>query len=191
VHTSDLTRQCLVRLPWDVPAYKLPEGQETTLDQQIAAIDAYPVVDAVRASMSIPFFFQPFHQTTPQGTCTWVDGGMLQNFPITVFNRSDGKTPRWPTFGVKLSSQPPEKAPDKEVFGDIHELVAIARTALGEWNRYTLDEDGVSSRTVWVDTMRVQATDFHIDPATQQKLYDNGCAAAEAFLAEWAAVNAA
>jgi NTE family protein len=116
---------------------------------------------------------------------------MLQNFPITVFNRSDGKKPRWPTFGVKLSSLPPEKAPDKEVFGDVHELVAIARTALGEWNRYALDDDGVASRTVWVDTMRVQATDFHIDRATQQKLYDNGCAAAHVFLAEWNAVHAA
>jgi NTE family protein len=191
VHTSDLTRQCLVRLPWDVPAYTLPQGQEATLEQEIAAIDAFPVVDAVRASMSIPFFFQPFHQKTPQGKCTWVDGGMLQNFPITVFNRSDGKKPRWPTFGVKLSSEPPEKAPDKEVFGDVHELVAIARTALGEWNRYALDDDGVASRTVWVDTMRVQATDFHIDRATQQKLYDNGCAAAQVFLAEWNAVHAA
>ena len=60
-----------------------------------------------------------------------------------------------------------------------------------QWNRYALDEDGVASRNVWVDTMRVQATDFHIDRATQQKLYDNGCAAAHAFLSEWAAVHAA
>jgi NTE family protein len=191
VHTSDLTRQCLVRLPWDIPAYTLPEGQQATQEQEIAAIDAFPVVDAVRASMSIPLFFQPFRQKTPQGKCTWVDGGMLQNFPITVFDRSDGKKPRWPTFGVKLSSQPPAKAPDKEVFGDIHELVAIARTALGEWNRYALDGNGVASRTVWVDTMRVQATDFHISPATQQKLYDNGRTAAQTFLAELAAVHAA
>jgi NTE family protein len=78
VHTSDLTRQCLARLPWDLPAYKLPEGQAAPVAQQIAAIDAYPVVDAVRASMSIPFFFQPFRQLTPEGSCTWVDGGMLQ-----------------------------------------------------------------------------------------------------------------
>ena len=35
-----------------------------------------------------------------------VDGGMLSNFPIEVFDRTDGKAPRWPTFGIKLSAKP-------------------------------------------------------------------------------------
>ena len=35
-----------------------------------------------------------------------VDGGMLSNFPIEVFDRTDGKPPRWPTFGIKLSAKP-------------------------------------------------------------------------------------
>jgi NTE family protein len=45
VHTSDLSRRALVRLPWDYPQY----GR---------AADAERVVDAVRASMSIPFYFR-------------------------------------------------------------------------------------------------------------------------------------
>jgi NTE family protein len=188
VHTSDLTRQCLVRIPWDLPAYLLPEDAPATEDQQIAAIDGYPVVDAVRASMSIPFFFQPFRQPTPEGSCTWVDGGLLQNFPITVFNRNDGKPARWPTFGIKLSAQPQVNVPDKAVHGDISELLAIAHTALGEWDRYPTD-DTVGSRTIWVDTMRVSATDFGINTATQDALYANGRAAATAFLTAWNAAK--
>ena len=31
---------------------------------------------------------------------------MLSNFPIDVFDRCDGRTPRWPTFGIKLSDRP-------------------------------------------------------------------------------------
>ena len=46
VHTSDLTRGELVQLPWDYGYYGLPADQEE-------------VVRAVRASMSIPFFFEP------------------------------------------------------------------------------------------------------------------------------------
>ena len=46
VHTSDITRGQLVRLPWDYDLY----GQDR---------DDQNVVDAVRASMSIPFFFEP------------------------------------------------------------------------------------------------------------------------------------
>ncbi|MGB6227335.1 MAG: patatin-like phospholipase family protein [Pseudonocardiaceae bacterium] len=183
VHVSDLTRQALVRLPWDLPDYLLPHATASSSEQQLAAMDAYSVVDAVRASMSIPFFFQPFRQITPEGQCTWVDGGMLQNFPVTVFDRTDGRKPRWPTFGVKLSTQPPLNVPDKAVHGDISELLAIAHTALGEWNRYPLQDGGVSARTIYVDTMHVAATDFTITPDVQQRLFDSGRHAATAFLA--------
>ena len=53
VHTSDISRGALVRLPWDYPYY----GQDPA---------AMRVVDAVRASMSIPFFFRPVSFPTPQ-----------------------------------------------------------------------------------------------------------------------------
>ena len=110
VHTSDITRGQLVHLPWDYGYY----GQDR---------DTQDVVGAVRASMSIPFFFEPVtftalpaEVTVPSpgggsvsthyegGTVTWVDGGMLRNFPIDAFDREDGGEPRWPTIGVKLSS---------------------------------------------------------------------------------------
>ena len=47
VHTSDVTRRVLARLPWDCNRY----GKKP---------DDMGVADAVRASMSIPFFFEPF-----------------------------------------------------------------------------------------------------------------------------------
>jgi NTE family protein len=188
VHTSDLTRQCLVRLPWDLPHYRLADEENATDERRIDAIDAYPVVDAVRASMSIPFFFQPFRQPTPEGSCTWVDGGLLQNFPINVFDRNDDKPARWPTFGIKLSAQPQVNLPDKAIHGDISELLAIAHTALGEWDRYPLNNT-VASRTIWVDTMHVSATDFGNDTHTQDQLFANGRDAATAFLTAWNAAH--
>lgn len=57
------------------------------------------------ASMAIPFYFRPVQVTTQNGTATWVDGGLLANFAITVFDRTDGITSRWPTWGVALSGQ--------------------------------------------------------------------------------------
>lgn len=75
----------------------------------------------VRASMSIPFFFQPFRvNKIPRGTkamgcwkkyadfentlpesCVFIDGGIMSNFPINLFHRPD-RVPAAPTFGVKL-----------------------------------------------------------------------------------------
>ncbi len=77
----------------------------------------------VRASMSVPFFFEPVRfgglPAGPEAKARWwdlaryrgpippqvemVDGGMLSNFPINVFHRKQG-VPRRPTFGVRLSS---------------------------------------------------------------------------------------
>jgi NTE family protein len=188
-HTSDLTRGALVRLPWDLPYYLLDSKDQGDAAKQIAAIDSYPIVDAVRASMSIPFFFQPFEQTTALGACTWVDGGLLQNFPVTVFDRTDGQANRWPTFGIKLSSRPPLDTPDVPVRGDIREVVSIAHTAAGEWNRYPLADEGVGARTVFVDTMGIASTDFGLTKQQRDQLFANGQAAARAFLDAWAAAH--
>jgi NTE family protein len=102
VHASDLTRRVLVRLPWDYDQY----GQ--VVDKQL-------VVDAVRASISIPFYFRPVQVNTGTGAATWVDGGLLSTFPITVFDRTDGAPERWPTWGVKLSGEPRDGRPGQSV----------------------------------------------------------------------------
>lgn len=70
---SDVTRGQLVYLPWDCKDYGIDP-------------DEVRVADAVRASMSIPFFFQPFN--LPNTKSTWVDGGMLENFPDPCFRPS-------------------------------------------------------------------------------------------------------
>jgi NTE family protein len=184
-HTSDLSRGALVRLPWDLPYYLLEPKEQADEARQIEVIDSYRVVDAVRASMSIPFFFRPFEQKTAFGACTWVDGGVLQNFPVTVFDRTDGRANRWPTFGIKLSARPQPNLPDVPVHGNIREVVSIAHTALGEWNRYPLADQGVGARTVYVDTMHVSSTDFDLSPDLRDQLFASGRTAAVKFLAAW------
>jgi NTE family protein len=169
VHTSDIGRGVLVRLPWDYHYY----GQDP---------DAARVVDAVRASMSIPFFFRPVTVRTPTGESTWVDGGMLSNFPITVFDRTDGKQSRWPTWGVKLSARPASVQVDHPA-GDTFKLaIACLHTLMSGWDRYHLDDEGVTARTMFVDTDKIGSTDFAITPDQQQLLFANGRQAATSFL---------
>lgn len=168
VHVSDVSRQVLVRLPWDYSQYGKHADDER-------------VVDAVRASMSIPFYFRPVQvDTLDGGAVTWVDGGMLSNFPITVFDRTDGHSSRWPTWGVKLSGPPVNH--DRPVRSGIRLAVNCLRTLTADWNRYRLDEEGVGARTLYVNTDGVSATDFTISKATQARLFENGRQAAHAFL---------
>ncbi len=179
VHTADITRRKLVRLPWDYAGYGVTT--DTTL-----------IVDAVRASMSIPFFFQPVRIDAPAlaeaadnfaaGPVTWVDGGLLSNFPVEVFDRSDGQPSRWPTIGVKLSAAAPLASSPHNADNALEEAVACARTALDNADRYYVPPDK-AKRTVFVDSLGLSATDFHLTTEQQQGLYDNGSKAATAYLA--------
>ncbi|MET7473600.1 patatin-like phospholipase family protein [Streptomyces sp. NPDC005648] len=170
VHVSDVSRRALVRLPWDFSEYGKDAGTER-------------VVDAVRASMSIPFYFQPVEVETETGRVTWVDGGLLSNFPITVFDRTDGVPSRWPTYGVKLSAQP-QVAKDRPVGTPLGIAVSCLETLTGDWNRYHLRDEGVNQRTIYVDTEGISATDFHLDDAKRARLFENGQSAARKFLAQ-------
>jgi len=170
VVASDVTRGRILRLPWDYGQY------------QIAA-DDQRVSDALRASMSIPFFFRPERLAVPGGApSVLVDGGMLSNFPVDIFDRTDGAPPRWPTLGIKLSRRQAPDAVEHPVTGDISLAEAMLATMQG-WNDAAhLDDPKVLERTIFVDTFGVNATDFGIDRAAQQALFESGQRAAQRYL---------
>jgi NTE family protein len=170
VNTSDLSRHCLVRLPWDYSHYGV------VAEDQL-------IIDAVRASMSFPFFFRPVQfRPGTGGTVTWVDGGLLSNFPITVFDRTDGQAERWPTWGIKLSGDPVRN--DRPVKTGIGIAVESLKTLMEDWNQYSLADEGVNQRTIMVDTTGISTLNFDLTDAQEQTLFENGQAAAQRFLAQ-------
>jgi len=173
VMASDVSLGQLVRLPWDCA------------DHYGTDPDRLRVVDAVRASMSIPFFFQPATLRSADHTkVTLVDGGLLSNFPVECFDRPDRQS-RWPTFGVKLSARPGAQQRPRPADTAIKLAVACLETLIGEHDAYHLDDDHVTERTIFVDTGGVSAIDFGIDGATQRRLYDSGHAAGAQFAQRW------
>ena len=171
VMASDVSRGRLLRLPWDY----LVDG-----------IDAPTklVADAVRSSMSIPFFYRPVTLEIPKAApSVLVDGGMLSNFPVDIFDRTDGKPPRWRTIGIKLSAQQVPNQVQHVVKGDLSLAMGMLGTMQSWHDQMHLNDPAVVKRTIFVDTLGVNATDFSIDKPTQQKLFENGRTAAERFLA--------
>jgi NTE family protein len=150
--------------------------------------------------MSIPFFFEPVTVQTraadirvplpdgnfiPQhydaGAVTWVDGGMLANFPINAFDREDGGPARWPTIGIKLSAQPLEMAKDVACNDTCAEAMRCLHTMLNEWDRYHVDQT-TADRTIFVDNGSITATQFNLTTDQQQMLFLNGAQAATNFV---------
>jgi NTE family protein len=137
--------------------------------------------------MSIPFFYEPVRlrdHVTERDACL-VDGGMLSNFPIEVFDRHD-RPPRWPTFGIKLSARRDaalgQQYETRGLFGLTRALVG---TMTSFHDRLHIDDPAVVARTIFVDTMRVKATDFDLTRDSVETLYDGGRRAAERFLETW------
>jgi NTE family protein len=181
VHTSDIARGKCVRLPWDYPAYGFEPGNQR-------------VVDAVRASMAIPFFFEPVRFRAPAGTIggqdfppgdvVWVDGGMLDNYPLDVFDRTDGVPARWPTLGIKLSAKQAVCNTASGVSNLPSETMACLHTLLDNGDRYYIDIDQQRPPwTIFVDSTGMCATDFGLSPQQQQTLFNNGQSAVQTWLA--------
>lgn len=171
---ADVSRGRLLRLPWDYADYGLDP-------------DRQPVAHAVRASASIPFFYRPVRlKHRGSGTRSYlVDGGVLSNFPVNIFDRVDGRPPRFPSFGVKLSARPEATHVPHRIRTSLDFGRALVSTVLSAQDQRHLDDPCVVARTIFVDTMKVQSTDFDIDADTRDRLYANGRAATERFLGRW------
>ena len=164
VVASDITGGRLARLPWDYSRYGLNP------DDQLVA-------DAVRASMSIPFFFEPIKL----GGQVLVDGGMLSNFPIGLFD----KTPDWPTFGIKLSAQANANLVENPVNNTFDFAKALLATMINAHDQMHIDDPATAARTIFVETFKIKATNFDITGDEQTKLYESGQQAAKEFLKDW------
>ena len=194
VFTSDITRGQLARLPWDYPLY----GHD--------ADDEDPV-SAVRASMSIPFIFEPVHfksrdatvevpapgggTTTVHyaaGTSTWVDGALLEKYPIHAFDRVDGKVPRWPTIGIKLSQLQTEYPAKEPCASALEVAMHCLRTTMSEWDTTSVHERS-GARTIFVDNAGIGTADFDVPKERQDALFLNGVDAATKFVIASAAAG--
>ncbi len=187
VYVSDITRGRLTRLPTDYALYGLDPDQQD------------PVL-AVRASMSIPFFFEPVHiiardTTLPvdvpgtsatrvhfaEGAHMWVDGALLAKYPIHSFDTRDDVDPPWPTIGIKLSRFQTEYQSEGSHESALSIATRCLRTMMNEWDALTT-HDYVAHRTIFVDGSGVTSTDFDLTDEQQDRLFLAGVSAATQYV---------
>lgn len=163
VVASDVSRGRMLALPQDAAEYGVDP-------------DDLDVAVAVRMSISIPFFYRPVRW---RGS-TIVDGGLLSNFPVWLFDQPG--EPAWPTFGFKLVN-PGEGRPNPTT-GPVTMLKALVSTMLEAHDaRFVADEHFV--RTIPVPTLGVRSTDFDINQTTSRRLFDSGYSAGRRFFDRW------
>jgi NTE family protein len=181
VMATDVTHGRLLRLPWDYARLFHRDP-----DQELVA-------DAVRMSLSIPFYFRPCTLTDPEtGQKSFiVDGGVLSNFAVEIFDRTDHKDPRWPTFGIRLFPDLPAGIGDlfpllgRTLPPPLNLLKQVVATAFAGHDQTHLDLPGVRERMISIDTSGVGITEFGLDEPKRESLLERGQEAAEEFLDHW------
>jgi NTE family protein len=170
VRCLDVVQRRVVRLPWDYHRYGLDPDEQS-------------VVEAVRASMSVPLVYDPVPLGDPGDPRhgLLVDGGLTSGFAVDLLDRQDGRPPRWPTFGVRLLPRPRGNGdPPAGDFALMRAVVDALRDASD-----LLEPQGPCDerRTVRIDVSDVRAFEWGVEDYT--RLFDEGHDAMRAFLDRW------
>lgn len=167
VIASDVTRHKLIVLPDDLVEYNINPME-------------FEIAKAVRMSLSIPFFFEPVILNKKGNPSYIVDGGLLSNFPIWIFDVSD--RPRWPTFGLNLYNN--VQSSNSNHHGLISYLMDVIETSLSTSEEiYFKDCDCV--RIVNIPTLGISTINFDITKEEMTSLFNSGYNSAKSFLETW------
>ena len=165
---SDITKKEIMILPDDLPKYGIDPVN-------------FEIARAVRMSVGIPLFFKPVVIRSGKCESYIVDGGVLSNFPVWIFDMEG--TPRWPTFGFRLVDSPSVDCAAAKT-----DLISYASDILGamideDQSVFMRDRDSV--RTISIPTQGIRATDFDLSPMDAFRLYQSGYKSCQCFLKEW------
>ena len=167
VIASDVTRHKLIVLPDDLVEYNINPME-------------FEIAKAVRMSLSIPFFFEPVILNKKENPSYIVDGGLLSNFPIWIFDVSD--RPRWPTFGLNLYNN--VQSSNSNHHGLISYLMDVIETSLST-NEEIYFKDCDCVRIVNIPTLGISTINFDITKEEMTSLFNSGYNSAKSFLETW------
>lgn len=141
-----------------------------------------PVKKAVRISMSIPVFFA----SVRIGDHVMVDGGLLNNYPIWVFDGNkigdnhvtDTQIEASKSIGFKLMTSDEKQDyklyhADEKISGIIEYFTALINSLLIQIERGHI-RTGYWKKTVCIDTHNVGSLEFKLPEETMQKLIQTG-----------------
>lgn len=169
---SDISNGRLVVLPDDLVKYGIDPG-------------SFPVAKAVRMSCSIPYFFEPVKLKLEQGRQphVFVDGGVLSNFPMWLFDSDHVKKLR-PVLGMKLSGDETCEKPH-EVDNALEMFNALFKTMKDAHDSRYITRKHVKN-IMFIPMKGVSATEFELTEENKAMLINQGKKSAEKFLKRWA-----
>lgn len=162
---SDLTNGKMLVLPDDLERYGI-------------VADNFPIARALRMSCGIPFFFEPVKLKVGSGDTIVVDGGVLSNFPLWIFEKKER-----PVLGLQLS-----RGQEKESGYPINNALQLFE-ALFSTMKNAHDERYISRKhekdIIFIPVDGFSATEFDLDEEGKETLMEIGRSRTIQFLKTW------
>lgn len=180
---SDITNGKLLVLPEDIGEYGIDPLQ-------------LEVARAIRMSTSIPYFFDPVRIGRPirnryfkrrgarVNVSYIVDGGLLSNFPLWVFDRDRDRDPEsgCPVIGFQMVGRNESKR--RRIVGPISMFEAMIETMLSAHDERYIEQHN-RIRTIKIATLGIGTADFRITREQSEKLYESGVESGHRFFKRW------
>ncbi|WP_174613781.1 patatin-like phospholipase family protein [Virgibacillus ihumii] len=143
----------------------------------------FPVSKAIRMSAGYPYFFVP--KKLPgqsKRKSLIVDGGLLSNFPLWIFE-NEGKEQVRPVLGIKLSAYPGKQEPRK-INNALDMFHALFSTMLQAHDARHISTSHTNN-ILFIPVKQVASMNFAISDAEKEQLISQGRQKAAEFLERW------
>ena len=165
---SDISKRKILIFPDNLPDYGIDPME-------------FEIAKAVRMSAGIPICYNPIKLNYKDGVSYIVDGGILSNFPVWIFDVNE--TPRWPTFGFRFID--PKERISSAGSMDLLTYISEIFESVVEEDQSLFMKDKDSVRVIPIPTWGIQSTNFNISQEESFKLYLSGYESCKKFLNQW------
>lgn len=166
---SDLTNGKMIVLPDDLEKYGVTPG-------------SFPIARALRMSCSIPYFFEPVRLKIGSGDTIVVDGGVLSNFPMWIFDNGSVNKER-PVVGLKLSVRSEEK-PGHQINNGLQLFEALFSTMKNAHDEQYISRK-LEKNVIFIPVEDYSATQFDLSEKMKEDLLEKGHSRTVQFLKTW------
>ncbi|BAQ12006.1 alpha/beta hydrolase [Bacillus sp. OxB-1] len=165
---SDLTNGKLLILPDDLEQYGIDSGN-------------FSIARALRMSCGIPYFFEPI-RLQAAGETIVVDGGVLSNFPMWIFDDEEQGRER-PLLGIKLSRRK-EEMQGRTIDNALHLFEALFSAMKNAHDEKYIDRE-LEKDVVFIPVDNISSTQFDLDEGQKDSLLETGRLRTRQFLNTW------
>nr|WP_106779921.1 patatin-like phospholipase family protein [Lysinibacillus timonensis] len=164
---SDLTNGKMVVFPDDLASYGINWKN-------------FSIAKALRMSCGIPFFFEPIKLKSQKEDCIFVDGGVLSNFPLWIFDNGNKQRP---ILGLKLSN-PKEESKPHMIHNGLQMFEALFETMKDAHDKRYISRKH-EKNIIFIPVDDYGATQFDLDENGKDTMMKIGRERTEKFLRTW------